>query len=204
MTMLCTAKVGDRDDGPVIATLGDPLASTCSMEFAREYLSPGSGRIDGYASFEEAAAAVLLGNADTVLVPSAYPRADLVIQNDDLYLDDLFRAQMPDIVAIGRAEKPRKLYYHAALTRDAGRLLSQWNRMWGPDWSDCVKRITVDSNPVACQKVLADPEAAGLTNVIAARAYGTPVGQTMGAGRAMPCVLYAASTVTKPQHDRIR
>ncbi|WP_421121707.1 hypothetical protein ACE2AJ_09880 [Aquihabitans daechungensis] len=52
----------------------------------------------------------------------------------------------------------------------------------------------MSSNPVACERVLADPGAYALTNIIAARAYGVAVLQDVCVGKRMPCVVFKAAS----------
>ncbi|WP_421121705.1 hypothetical protein ACE2AJ_09875 [Aquihabitans daechungensis] len=127
MTKLCTVRFG-ASPTPVVATLGDPLASTCSVEFAKTWLAPEGGTILGYDSFEAAAAAVTAGEAEYLVVPAAYPSLAGLIFDDALEAHDQFRDQLPAIVLVASeaadpAVPPQRLYHHPAVTSEAAELL---------------------------------------------------------------------------------
>ncbi len=52
---ICLLQYGD---GPIVATLGDTLASTCSVDVASRWAKPQNGSVAGYGSFEDAARAL--------------------------------------------------------------------------------------------------------------------------------------------------
>ena len=184
---LCSVQFGP-ETARVVATLGDKYASTCSVEFAKTWLAPEGGLILGYASFEAASEAVLRGDAKYLLVPGAYPAIGTFIFDAALETADQFRDLLPTIVLVsGEEQRPAvldtvaRLYYHPALRDVADELEARWH---------VGERVEVSSNPVACERALADREALALTNAIAARAYGVYVREAMREGRRMPCVVF--------------
>lgn len=197
---LCDIQFGPETQR-VVATLGDPLASTCSIDFAKTWLAPEGGRVLGYASFEEAAAVVLAGDADYLLVPGAYPNIgpNFIFGDGAFRTFDQFVASLPDIVRVtfeGRPSIPIRLYFHAALTWAAELLVERW----GPQ----LQCIEVSSNAVACQELLADSGAQALTNVIAAEAYGVSVVELLAEDGEMPCVIFAPRAAAERNAHALR
>jgi len=187
---LCVVEFGARKL-PVVATLGDPLASTCSIEFAKAWLAPEGGTIKGYATFEEAAEAVLSGTATYLLVPGAYPRVREFIFESALRFDDQFVDRLPTIVLVSSPLQvptipPHRMYFHGALTY----LVSELEVRWGA----APARVEVASNPLACVRVLENPDSLALTNAIAAKAYGVKILETLREEWEMPCVVFRAES----------
>ncbi len=156
----------DRGTGPVVATLGDRLESTCSIKLADQWLE-GQGRIAGYLTFEAAARATLAGDADFLVVPGAYPGIKAIIFDDDLELEDVFKGELPPMVlveaAIAASARSERLYLHPALHDLADQLDAERPRPF--------ERVEVSSNAVACERVGVDTAAWALTNRTAAQSY---------------------------------
>jgi len=170
---------------PRIATLGDARASTCSVRLALDYIDDGAGEVLGYASFEEAAAAVKLGGADLLLVPGAYPQIRGFMFDAALGLRDQFVGELPPIVLAAAPNAPAVesvLYLHSALQQVA----SDYEDITGRS----LLRVEVSSNAVACQRLLEHPGRLALTNLLAADAYGVFVLATMRDAWPMPTMLF--------------
>jgi hypothetical protein len=183
---LCT--LGTPGQWPTIATLGDPLASTCSIDLAMQWLGEGRGRILGFASFEEAGDAVVSGLADLLLVPAAYPKMGRFIFDPQLATYEPFTGDLPPMVLVEAPEPavPRidKLYYHPALIKLAEQIEAQSGKPY--------QRVEVVSNAVACQEVLRDPAAWALTNAVAAERYAVHTLATLREDWQMPTALFKA------------
>lgn len=197
MTVFCDIQFGPGTD-VVVATLGDPLGTTCSVEFAKSWLAPAGGRIMGYESFETAADAVVSGEADYLMVPAEYPHLAGFIFDTDLTAHDQFRDQLPTIVLVAKNQAdpdlpPARLYHHPAVSRDAENLLAEWE-------TD-VPRVLVSSNPVACERAMEDPFSYALTNVIAAKGYGLTILKDICADNFMPCVIFKATSAPDRPRD---
>jgi hypothetical protein len=200
---LCRIQYGHAVE-PVVATLGDARASTCSIAFARTWLDETGGVVLGYASFDEAVVAVLEHDADFVLTPAAWPGLKDLIADPRLVLYDQFRDVVPPIVLCSAdaaipARPPARLYHHAALLADAQRLIEAWGIP--------VELCEVVSNPAACEAALQDRDAYAITNEIAAEAYAMVKLATLALGRPMPCVVFAVAAgetaVTLELHEAL-
>jgi prephenate dehydratase len=181
--------VGDGRQ-PRVATLGDKKASTCSVALVAEWLGHDGGTTLGFSSFEQAAAEVVSGAADYLLVPGAYPKMREFIFEPRLQATDQFFGTIPPIVLAENSEPsfPRtsRLYFHAAL----GYFVDDLEQREG-----CrIERVEVASNAAACQALPWDPQARALTNGPAAEAYEVRVLDTLRDEDMMPTVVFAAKT----------
>jgi hypothetical protein len=168
MGVLCEVKGTDRYTR--VATLGDALASTCSVEVARELGEATGWTVAGYSSFEEAADAVADGAAQALLVPGAYRMFDKFVFDERLRLERVEIVPIPAIVLIGggvfESGVAVTMYHHASLTSVVDGLEARS--------SPTFDRSLVASNPIACERALADPDSVALTNGLAAQRYGRP------------------------------
>ncbi len=184
-----------KDEVASIATLGDVATSiTCSQVIAKEAF-PEALRV-GTDSFEAAAQMVKDGMARLLLVPGAYPKVGPLLMDEDLMLERVFKAKIPELVygnVLNDVLAPvEAVYHHAAVTSLLPKV---------PGYGCGTQFIPVSSNEVAYQAMMTHGERAGcVTNKVVLDYFRKPSLMTLRTARDMAWLVFVArATPMGPQ-----
>jgi len=166
-----------------LGTLGDPEVpgATCS-EFTA--LACGAKRVIQYSTFEAAAADVINGKIEVVLVPAAYEKLNPFIQSADLIVIDQFKVPIPSLVLAGRpgtTANGGKLFHHPATSPLLLEVLGHYELA-----------LAVGSNVEACRSVLEEENTICITNAICAERFGLEIFRVIRKRPIMPFIVFAA------------
>ena len=186
----------NTEEVSTIATLGDVATSiTCSQVIAKEAF-PNALRI-GTDSFESAAQMVKDGVVRFVLVPGAYPKVGPLLMDEDLMLERVFKAKIPELAfgnVLNDITAPLEaVYHHAAVTSLLPKV---------PGYSCGTLFIPVSSNEVAYQAMVTHGERAGcVSNKVVFDHFKRPSLLTLRTARDMAWLMFVArATPMGPGH----
>lgn len=177
----------NKKEVSTIATLGDVATSiTCSQVIAKEAF-PNALRI-GTDSFESAAQMVKDGKVHLLLVPGAYPKVGPLLMDEDLMLERVFKAKIPELVygnVLNDIMAPvETVYHHAAVTSLLPKV---------PCYGCGTQFIPVSSNEVAYQAMTTHGERAGcVTNKVVLDHFRRPSLMTLRTARDMAWLVFVA------------
>lgn len=168
----------------IIGTLGNnPDDVTCSILAVKSL--EGSFSIVAFSKFEDAAESLMYKKIDAMVVPGAYPHISRFIMNGQFVVADVFTYIIPPLVFASKCEifncKYNVLYNHPATNPLIGEIYTvKW-----------YKQENVDSNSIACLKVLESGEnCCAITNASCAEKYGLIVHQIIRSAINMPFVIF--------------
>jgi hypothetical protein len=164
----------------LIATLGDARINVSCSLLASLSRFP-SARMIGCENFEIAVSKVKSGEAEKVVVPSAYPKIASILMDESLKLDEVYRYKIPSLVlaTTGGEIKKREILYYMPATYSLINNISNFEFSVG---------VQTASNELAAMRLLSHTEcgAAGcITNAVVAKHFNLIVHQVLRSERDM-------------------
>ena len=172
-----------------VVTLADESRGlTCSVAVASKHFRGLARELRGFPSFEAAAAEVVGGRADALLVPAAYPEIRRFFFDSAMTATESFVAELPDMVLVASGAQPldryARLYHHPATQQ----LLSELP-------FDFAEAVPVSSNTAAGAALDEDAEPAlAITNRLVADHHGLRPLRVLAAGEAMAFIIFERSS----------
>lgn len=173
-----------------IGTLGDPiLPSTCS--YAATFYHFPNHKIKLYDTFEKAISSLKKKEIDNVVIPSAYPKINPIIMDNQLECIDTFLYRIPDLVLAASLKSESSttfntLYYHPATLS----LLNTINKNF-----KFHKQQTVRSNTESAYKASSDENSICITNQLCIAPNHLKVLQIIKPSFSMPFIVFKTKEI---------
>ncbi len=167
-----------------LATLGDPPHNELTSSFHVAEQLGLAETVIGCASFEEAIATMLRGDADVAMVAGAYPKISDFIMDSDIKCVRAFVEQIPPLVAVGPHHEPPKTVATVYLPPAMIPLLSKLEVTYD-------HTIETAATSAAAARTAEDQDSVAICNLLAASFYDLTVYQTLQPSARMPFVLFS-------------